>query len=262
MTARGIWSRDTIGWIIVAALLPPAAVLVVEQGAAGVVRMGSVLLVASLWQLLFRRIHGVPWSPSGAVLAVSIAVLAPVGLSPVQLAIGASFGIVLADLIFGGWGRNIVGAAPAALAMIFLTWPGGAGPGAETSMLLASGISALLLLAVGILPFAVVIGAVAGAAAVMGLTGAAWDTALLAGGVGFGLIMLLADPVSAPTTRSARVVYGLLGGGLIALLAGPDGLAAAERATVFAILLAQVFAPTIDYAALSLKRHARERRHA
>ena len=115
MTARGLWSRDMIGWAMVAALLPPAAVVLVEQGVEGVLRIGAVLAVASLWQLLFRRQRGVPWSPTGVVLAVSMAVLAPSGLSPLQLALGASFGIVLADLIFGGWGRNVVGAAPVAL---------------------------------------------------------------------------------------------------------------------------------------------------
>ncbi|MGI3183579.1 RnfABCDGE type electron transport complex subunit D [Nioella aestuarii] len=262
MIAKGLWSRDMMGWAMAAALLPPAAVVVVDQGVEAVLRMGSVLAVATLWQLLFRRLRGVPWSPSGAVLAVAMAVLAPNGLSPVQLALGASFGIVLADLIFGGWGRNVVGAAPAALAMVFLTGPGTEGPGSETTMLLASGTSAALLLALGILPLPVLVGSVAGIFGVMALIGAPWDSALLAGGAGFGLVMLLADPVCAPTTRVARLAYGLLGGGLIALLTGAEGLAGAERATVFAVLLAQVFAPTIDYAALATKRLARERRHA
>lgn len=261
MTARGLWSRDMIGWAMVAALLPPAAVVLVEQGVEGVLRIGAVLAVASLWQLLFRRQRGVPWSPTGVVLAVSMAVLAPSGLSPLQLALGASFGIVLADLIFGGWGRNVVGAAPVALAMVFLTWPGGAGPGSETTMLLASGISALLLLSLGILPLPALFGSIVGMLGTMALIGAPLETALLAGGAGFGLL-LLADPVTAPTTSPARLVYGLLGGALIALLAGAEGLAGAERATVFAVLLAQVFAPTIDYAALAMKRHARGRRHA
>lgn len=261
MTAQGLWSRDMIGWAMIAALIPPAAIVVVEQGVEGVLRMGAVLAVASLWQLLFRRLRGVPWSPSGVVLAVSMAVLAPVGLSPVQLALGASFGIVLADLIFGGWGRNVVGAAPVALAMVLLTWPGGAGPGAETTMLLAVAASGLLLLVFGILPVPVVIGGVAGALGVMALIGAPLDTVLLAGGAGFGLL-LLADPVTAPTTTPARLAYGLLGGALMALLTGAVGLAGVERATVFAVLLAQVFAPTFDYAALAMKRHARGRRHA
>ncbi|MFV1878218.1 RnfABCDGE type electron transport complex subunit D [Nioella sp.] len=261
MTTRGLWSRDMIGWAVIAALLPPAAIVVVEQGVEGVLRMGAVLAVASLWQLLFRRLRGVPWSPTGAVLAVSMAVLAPAGLSPMQLALGASFGIVLADLIFGGWGRNVVGAAPVALAMVFLTWPGGAAPGAETTMLLAVAASGAVLLALGILPLPALLGGVAGVIGAMALIGAPLETALLAGGAGFGLL-LLADPVTAPTTPVARLVYGLLGGALIALLAGSDGLAGAERATVFAVLLAQVFAPTIDYAALAVKRHARGRRHA
>lgn len=257
----GLWRGDFIGWLIVAALLPPAAVIAVEQGPEGILRMAVVLVVGLAWQALFRANRGVPWSPSAAVMAVAVALLGPLGLSPVQLAIGASFGIVLAELVFGGWGRNFVCASCAALAMLFLTHPAAMPPLAETSMVLASAASALVLLGAGILSLSVVSSALLAALAVTVLIGAPVALALSAGAVAFGIVFLLADPVAAPTTIAARVVYGAVGGGLIALLAGPSGLAGAERAVVFAVLLAQVFSPAFDYGGIALKRLARRRRH-
>lgn len=257
----GLWSRDMIGWVLVAACLPPAAVVVVEQGAEGVVRMGAVLAVSAAWEALFRALRGIALSPTPVLLAVLLAALAPVGLSPVQLALGASFGLVLGELVFGGWGRNVVGAAPVALALLYLSHPAGIGPGSELTMILASGASGLLLLATGVLSLAIVAGAGLGLWAVMLLLGAPLDSSLSGGAVALGLVLLLADPVTAPTTGPARSVYGLLGGALIALLAGAAGLSGAERATIFAVLLAQVFSPALDYAGLALWRMARDRRH-
>lgn len=257
----GLWSRDMLGWIIVAALVPPAAVTVIEQGAEGVVRLVAVLTTALAWHALFRQLRGIPWSPTPAVLAVTMAVLAPAGLSPMALALGASFGLVLAELVFGGWGRNVVGAPATALAMLYLSHPAGVAPAAETTMVLASGASALVLLATGLLSLRVLIGAIAGAAGVMALIGAPLDSALFAGAAALGLVLMLCDPVTAPTTGAARLAYGLLGGALLALLAGPEGLSDAARATAFAILLAQVFSSVLETGGLALKRRARERRH-
>jgi Na+-transporting NADH:ubiquinone oxidoreductase subunit B len=261
MTMAGLWSRDTIGWLLISALVPPAAALVAAQGVEGVIRIGAVLGAGLAWHLLFRRLNGVPWSPTPAVMAVAMAALAPAGLSPVALALGASFGILLAELIFGGWGRNVMGAPATALAMLYLSHPGGVAPEPDMGLLLASGVSALILLAAGILPLRVLVGAGAGLAGVMALTGAPSDSALSAGGVALGLVFLLCDPVTAPTTKGARLLYGLLGGALLALLAGPEGLAGAARATAFAILLAQVFSSVLETGGLALKRRARERRH-
>ena len=122
------------------------------------------------------------------------------------------------------WGRNVIGAPATALAMLYLSHPGGTAPGADMGLLIATGASALVLLAAGILPLRVLVGAGAGLAGVMALTGAPSDSALSAGGVALGLVFLLCDPVTAPTTKGARLVYGLVGGALLALLAGPTVL--------------------------------------
>lgn len=258
---RGLWSREVIGWLVVFALLPVAAVVVAEQSGPGLGRMAAAFVAAAFWQGFFRVWHRVPLSPTPAVLAVGFAVLAPAGLSPVQIGIGASFGIVLAELVFGGWGRNVIAAPVVGLALLYLSWPGGAPPPAEATMVLAAGASGLILILAGILPALVPVAAVAGGA----LTGLALDLPLepmlLAGGAGFGLVFLLADPAVAPTTRLGRLLYGLLGGALAVLIAGTGGLAGAGHAVVFAILLAQIFGPALDHAGLALIRYQRERRH-
>ena len=40
----------------------------------------------------------------------------------------------LDDLVFGGWGRNVFSAPAAALAMIYLSWPGLAAPAPEAAV--------------------------------------------------------------------------------------------------------------------------------
>ena len=258
---RGLWSREVIGWVVLFALLPVAAVVIIEQSGPGLGRMAAALVAAAFWQGLFRVWHHVPLSPTAAVLAVSFGLLAPAGLSPIQIGIGASFGIVLAELIFGGWGRNVIAAPVVGLALFYLSWPGGAPPAAEATTVLAVGASALILTLAGILPIAVVPAALTGGALGCLATGLPLIGAFYAGGAAFGLVFLLADPVAAPTTLLGRVLYGLLGGVLTVLLAGANGLGGAGHAVVFAVLLAQIFAPALDHAGLVLMRRQRERRH-
>ena len=86
---RGLWSRELIGWVLALALLPIAAVVVIEQSVPGAGRMLAALVAVAFWQGVFRVWHGVPLSPSGVVIAVAIGVLAPMGLTPLQIALGA-----------------------------------------------------------------------------------------------------------------------------------------------------------------------------
>ena len=90
-----------------------------------------------------------------------------------------------------------------------------------------------------------------------GADGGAWNPAkfmvpayrhLLMGGLAFGLVYMATDPVSSPTMKSARWIYG----GLIGLVtimirlinpAYPEGV-------MLAILFGNVFAPLIDHIAL------------
>lgn len=67
---------------------------------------------------------------------------------------------------------------------------------------------------------------------------------ILAGGLMFGAIFMITDPVTSPTTKVGRIAFGTLTGILVALIrlfgAYPEGVA-------FAILIMNMFVPVLDY---------------
>lgn len=67
---------------------------------------------------------------------------------------------------------------------------------------------------------------------------------LLSGGFIFGLAFMITDPVTSPTTRPGRIIYGCIIGVLVVLIrifgAYPEGMA-------FSILIANMLVPLIDY---------------
>jgi Na+-transporting NADH:ubiquinone oxidoreductase subunit B len=256
---RGIWTHATIGWIVAAALLPPTAVLLLTGGAARAATLAAALIAALAWQGLFRQAAGVPFSPSGAVTAVAIAALGPEGLAPWQAALGASFGIVLADLVFGGWGRNVVAAPAAALAFLFLSFPALAPPAPAAAMALAAAASGAILLVLGVISGRVVLAALAGAAAVPVVAGTPAVALAGAGALAFGVVFLVADPVAAAAMPAGRWLYGGLAGLLAGLFAALGPGPEAPQPIVFAALLAQVFAPLLDRFALFAEPARRSR---
>lgn len=254
---RGVWSHATLGWVLAAALLPPVAAGLVLGGGDTALRLAAGLAAAAFWQGLFRAALGVPLSPSGAVTAVAVALLAPATLSLWQLAAGVAFGLVLADLVFGGWGRNVIGAPGVALAYLALAHPGTVPPAPEAAMALSSAASGAILLAFGLLSPRVALAATAAMAAVLALAGDGPAALAQGGAFAFALVFLLGDPVASAATPGGRWLYGALGGGLAGVFAvlGPGPLSPAP--IVFAALLAQVFAPLLDHLALAAARAAR-----
>jgi Na+-transporting NADH:ubiquinone oxidoreductase subunit B len=82
---------------------------------------------------------------------------------------------------------------------------------------------------------------------------------LVAGGFAFGLVFMATDPVSASMTATGKLVYGALIGVLTALIrvinpAFPEGI-------MLAILLANVFAPLIDYFVVQANVRRRMRKY-
>ena len=77
------------------------------------------------------------------------------------------------------------------------------------------------------------------------LTNFAWYNHLLAGGLAFGIVYMATDPVSASQTTKGKWIYGFLIGFFSVMIrvfnpAYPEGV-------MLAILLMNVFAPTIDH---------------
>ena len=71
-----------------------------------------------------------------------------------------------------------------------------------------------------------------------------WGYQLLSGGVIFGAVFMITDPVTSPTSKFGRIVFGTIAGCLTVLIrvcgAYPEGVA-------FSILFANMCAPCIDY---------------
>lgn len=258
---RGAWSRDMIAWIIVIALLPTLAVLLVQQGVPAAQRVAMVIAVLGAWQLVFRFAAGVPMSPTAFVQALALAVLAPGDLAAWQLVLVASFGAVLGELIFGGWGRNFLSASVVSLAFVFVAFPEVRQEPAGAWHVPTSAAAAAMLLATGILAWRVLAAALAALLATTMALGAEPVAITALGGVAFGLVFLACDPVSSPTTPSGRVVYGLLVGALTVMLGQKLGSIGAPQAIVFATLLAAIFAPLIDRAVIAIWAYRRKSRH-
>jgi len=128
--------------------------------------------------------------------------------------------------------------------------PGSVG---ETSVLMIL-IGAALLLFTGVASWRVMLGSIIGAS-VMGLIFNAlavntlmafpWWEQMLVGGFAFGIVFMATDPVSSAQTTKGKWIYGFFIGLLAIMIrvfnsAYPEGV-------MMAILLMNVFAPTIDY---------------
>jgi Na+-transporting NADH:ubiquinone oxidoreductase subunit B len=147
------------------------------------------------------------------------------------------------------------------------TIPGSLG---ETSAL-ACLLGAVLLIATGVGSWRIMAGVLAGG---MGLSTICWavgsDTNalvnlppwwhLVLGGYAFGLVFMATDPVSAAMTETGKWVYGILIGVVTIVIrvfnpAFPEGI-------MLAILLANVFAPIIDYVVVRANVKRRLARYA
>lgn len=146
----------------------------------------------------------------------------------------------------------------------------GAIPGsiAETSTLWII-VGALILIATGVGSWRIMAGGVIGGA-VMGLLFNAWGANalmtfewynhLVVGGFAFGIVFMATDPVSAAQTTKGKWIYGILIGLFCILIrvfnpAYPEGV-------MMAILLMNVFAPTIDHYVVEANVKRRKKRLA
>lgn len=144
----------------------------------------------------------------------------------------------------------------------------GAIPGsiAETSTLWVL-VGAAILIFTGVGSWRIMLGSVLGAAGMgflFNLWGAnalmdfSWFNHLIVGGFAFGVVFMATDPVSAAQTQKGKWIYGILVGILCILIrvfnpAYPEGV-------MLAILLMNVFAPTIDHYVIEANINKRKKR--
>jgi len=139
---------------------------------------------------------------------------------------------------------------------------------AETSTLWVL-VGALILIFTGVGSWRIIVGGVIGAAVVgmlFNLWGANelmsfhWINHLIVGGFAFGVVFMATDPVSAAQTTKGKWIYGILVGVFCILIrvfnpAYPEGV-------MLAILLMNVFAPTIDHYVVQANIKRRKNRMA
>jgi Na+-transporting NADH:ubiquinone oxidoreductase subunit B len=175
-----------------------------------------------------------------------------------------------ASSVDGISGETILGtlAAGGEVDYSFFEMFGGAIPGsiAETSTLWIA-VGALILIFTGIGSWRIMAGGILGAA-LMGflfnlwsanaLMSFSWVNHLVVGGFAFGIVFMATDPVSAAQTTKGKWIYGILVGIFCIMIrvfnpAYPEGV-------MLAILLMNVFAPTIDHYVVNANINKRRKR--
>lgn len=254
---RGLWDRETVALLALAAAAPVAVTWLAAEGWAGAFRLVFVLLVAGIWHLVWMLVRAQPPSFAGALTALAIAVLAPQDLGFLPLVLGTSFGVVMADLAFGGWGRNVLNPATVALAFLGFGFPAAPWPEIAVQVSWAAIPAALIGAVAGVFSLALLAGAGVVLAAAQ-LFGAGLAEALPA--LTVALVLLVSDPVASASTPLGRVLNGALYGALAAVFAAGWSGAAPVQIAVSAALLASLAAPLLDEIAIALWLARRRRR--
>lgn len=123
---RGLWDREMVALLLLLAIMPMVLAWLAFGGLDALWRLVFALVVSGIWHLVFMLARAQPPSFAGALSSVAIAMLAPQDLGVGQMVMGISFGTVMAELVFGGWGRNVLHPATVTLAFLGFGFPGGA----------------------------------------------------------------------------------------------------------------------------------------
>jgi Na+-transporting NADH:ubiquinone oxidoreductase subunit B len=253
---RGLWDREMVALLLLAALMPMALVWLWFGGLDAAARLA--LVISGGWHLIFMLARAQPPSLAGAITALAVAMLAPKDLGLLRLVLGISFGVVFGELVFGGWGRNVVNPATVTLAFLGFGFPAFPWPDFVPPVAWAAIPAALIGMAAGVMPAGVIGGAVAVGALAVAL-GLPVDHVIPVAGI--VLVLLVADPVASSATTLGRWLCGALYGALVLMFATGWGGAAPVQLSVAAALLTSLAAPLLDEIAIGLWLQRRRRRH-
>lgn len=226
-----------------AALLP---VLIASGGRSiGFWSTLALLVVTVLaWQALFAVARRRPPDLGSVVAAFGLAILLPPDAPVMMTVLAASFGIVLAELIFGGRGWNFLNPVVVGLAFLLFSTPALSGAQIQISALAVLPGTALLIGA-GLVPWQTPTAALLASGAASLLMNVPVETVLIDGAAIFVLIFLVADPVASANTQIGRWAHGAMVGSLMIVLLPASG-AVTVQALCFAALLGSIFVPLID----------------
>lgn len=79
---------------------------------------------------------------------------------------------------------------------------------------------------------------------------------MLVGGFMFGTVFMSTDPISSPNQKQAKWIYGILIGVLVVTI---RSFSLFQGGMMFAILIASVFSPIIDYVFKGINKKKREK---
>lgn len=245
---RGLWDRETVALMVLAALLPLAVMWLQVDGIVAAGRLIFFLVFAGIWHIAFMLARAQPPSFAGAVTALAIAILAPEELGIVQLLLGVSFGVVMAELVFGGWGRNIINPATVTLSFLGFGFPAAPWPEIIPQIGWAAIPAALIGILTGVFSLRTILGAliVFGIAYMAGV-----DFSDTYPAIAVVLVLLICDPVASAATQLGRWLYGALFAGLVVLFTVHWDGAAAVQLSVAAAMLATLTAPILDEMAIA-----------
>lgn len=263
MTLAICYSRRTPGRVTlaqVAALVPPFLAAVALHGPGAFAVLATALIAALAWEGTFALFRRRTLTAHGLTTALIVAVMVPVTLPLWQIVVAVSLGVVLGELIFGGRGFGFLNAGAATLAFLVFSFPNVSLLGGEVWIAAASLPGAMLLLAVGLISWRTFVAAVLMVALVGTLGGEALTPVDSGAALLFGLIFLACDPVSGASTTAGQWLYGTLTGGLITLFGADTSPAITTNAVVFAVLLASIFAPLLDYLIVEVNVRRRSKR--
>lgn len=274
-------TRQSITAVFVTAMLPALGVSVYLFGWTSLLTAGLAIAGAYLAEVLAHWARGRrlwtsagPALVTGLVLALSLPPDVPIWL-PV---LGAFFGVMVAQELFGGYGYQIFhpamvgwvflqvsfpalmdgwirpfelvtsatplaqiseGSSPGLLALFAGTVPGALGETSVPAILLGG----LVLLATRVADWRPVVGMLGAAAVTAWVGGASPLVHLLAGSVLFGAVFVATDPVTTPLTRWGRFIFGA-GAGVVLMVIRlwadrPEGVA-------YAILFMNSLVPLVN----------------
>ncbi len=255
---RGLWDRETVALMLMAAYLPLAGFWLWQGGADAVGRFALAVMVVVVWNLVFLLARAQVPSLIGVVTALAFAMLAPEDIGAFRLTLGLSFGVVIGELIFGGWGRNVVNPATVALAFLGFGFPGFDWPDFVTPVIWAAIPVVVMGVAMGVMAWSQIIAALVVAWGFYAL-GLLPLQGLMVAGLVFVLLGL--DPVTSPATALGRWLGGASYAALVALFASGWAGAAPVQYAVAAVLLTSLATPLLDEIALAFWYAGRRRRH-
>ena len=206
------------------------------------------LLILQCWQLVFKTStqYFLP-SAYTVVHAMLFSLLLPMDISLWSLVMLVSFGSVFGEQVFGGRGYSFLNPVTIGLAFYLFSDPIElSSVGASFIPVIFTSFIAVVLILIQLIAWRILLGIL------IGVIFTAWFIGMhnpqelfLNSGVLLALMFLASDPASGGSTNPSRWLHGILGGCLLLFLYSQS--AAIMHATIFAVLLASLSAPLLDY---------------